>query len=276
MGMPKILVGIITYEPNIIRFAENIREIAKQIDDIVVVDNNSSNIEEIKKIYNKIIKNASNVGVAKALIQIMEYANEHGYDWVLTLDQDSVVMHDLIEKYKSYIENYVDKSVAILTCLIKDRNFSDIQNEEQATDFIEVPYCITSGMLCNVQKYFKTSGYDETFFIDCVDFDLCYTFREFGYKIVRLNFIGLLHEVGCGKNIRILGKDFIVYNESPYRIFYITRNYIKLYKKHRKSISLLELTKKELFMFIRIIFFESNKLERLYYFFKGILTIDKK
>lgn len=108
----------------------------------------------------------------------MEYASDNGYDWVLTLDQDSVLQPGIIDVYKKAIHRC--KQAGMFTCLIKDRNFVDENNEVQKRNISEVPYCITSGVLTSVVAYKQTSGYDKSFFIDGVDFDLCYSLREQG------------------------------------------------------------------------------------------------
>ena len=80
----KILAGITIYNPNIDRLKENIEAIFLQVEEVVCVDNGSDNYEHIKQLllldYPEVvvIQNKKNLGVAKALNQMFEYAKENG------------------------------------------------------------------------------------------------------------------------------------------------------------------------------------------------------
>ena len=97
----KVCVGIVTYNPNIQRLRESIESISKQVNEVVICDNGSFNVNEIKEIVNEyscdIIENSDNKGIAFALNELCKYAYENGYGWILTLDQDSVCPMSLVE-----------------------------------------------------------------------------------------------------------------------------------------------------------------------------------
>lgn len=274
-----VLAGVVTYNPNIERLNENLTALLRQVLYIYIVDNGSSNISEIEElIRNKKIhikKYDKNMGIAQALKEIMVYAKSTNFGWVLTVDQDSIIENDLIEKYIEYSNMPECSDVGMFTCLIKDRNFDDKKYEFQVQNVIEVPYCITSAAFTNVDKYFKTEGYDADFFIDAVDFDICYSLRDKGYKICRINHIGLLHEVGHGENRRFLWKKIVIYHQKPFRIYYYSRNMILMNRKHRNSYSFAQLLKNELALLLRIVFYEEDKYKKLNAYFKGIKDAKK-
>ena len=87
--------------------------------------------------------------------------------------------------------------------------------------------------------------------------------------IYRVKSLGLLHEVGHGENRRFLWKSIVVYNESPERVYYIARNRIKLYRKH-KEYSLYTLITKGIGLLFRIFFYEKEKWKKVKMFWKGI------
>lgn len=268
-----IIAGVVTFNPNIDRLRECLAAILKQVHSLIIFDNGSRNVADIVKLLSElhgscqIIKNGENAGIAYALAAIMDYARAHDYKWVLTLDQDSILQAGIIDKYLQCANNYQD--AAMITCLIHDRNFYDPKYEEQGNDVIEVPYCITSAAFTNVDKYFSTSGYDSEFFIDCVDFDICYSLREAGYKIYRVNHVGLLHEVGHGEQRRFLWKKIIVYHEAPWRIYYLARN-TKLLAKRHTTYGKMRAAKKEIALLTRILLYEDKKKEKLKMYSKGI------
>lgn len=234
----KIVAGIVLYNPDEKRLLENIAKIIHQVDKVICIDNNSKNINEIasklKSKYQKIeiIYNNENKGIAYALNQILNYAYENQYEWFLTLDQDSVVEKDLINTYLRYINEH---KVAMLTCKIVDRNFET--KKEKQYEIKEIEKCITSGTLNNTGIIKKVGGYDNAMFIDSVDFDICTTLKENGYKIIRINYEGLLHEVGHATTRRFLWRKIQVYHHSPFRTYYIIRNGIYYTKKHKNSIN---------------------------------------
>ncbi|MFR2769323.1 MAG: glycosyltransferase [Thomasclavelia sp.] len=71
---------------------ENINAIYNQVDNVIIVDNNSKNIAEIEQIVLNylhicLIKSKCNEGIATALNKMMKKAKELHYTWCLTLDQ---------------------------------------------------------------------------------------------------------------------------------------------------------------------------------------------
>lgn len=271
-----VVAGIVTYNPNMERLEQCVNAVLSQVRHIVIFDNGSINISNIKELVVKSSKNVSvidngrNDGIAVALLKIMLFAKTNNYKWVLTLDQDSVLQEGIVNCYLETANSAKYVNAGMITCLIKDRNFYDEKYEKQKARVISVPYCITSGAFTSVNKYFMTSGYDEKFFIDCVDFDICYSLKESGYKIYRVNHIGILHEVGHGEEKKFLWKKIIIYHENPERIYYLARNTKRLQKKH-KEYGKVRMIYKEMTLLCRIILYEDNKKDKFRAFIKGIL-----
>lgn len=269
----RIIAGVVSYNPDTARLLENISALKKQVAHILIVDNGSANFQEFSEVLPKdiiYIQNQSNKGIAAALRQIMEYAQDNKFDWVLSLDQDSVIEPGLVAEYLKHIAHSKTNDTAMYTCLIKDRNFHEAECETQQDATIEVPRCITSAALTSVAHYSKTPGYDAHLFIDGVDFDLCYSLRELGFKIVRINYLGLLHEVGKGENRKLFGKNLVVYHHSPFRFYYLSRNQIKLHNKHPELHPVSRTLKAEAKLLVRILFYEDSKWSKLKRYVKGI------
>ena len=270
-----VLGGVVTYNPEIARLQENLSTLINQVDELYIFDNGSKNILEVEKILNqyadKVIlkKSPSNKGIAFALKDMMEFARVKKFDWVLSVDQDTVLKSNLVDKYKNIVIHN-DKDIGILTCLIKDRNFEDISVEKQNKQLKEVPICITSAAFTNVKKYFLTQGYDTNLFIDLVDTDICFSFREKGFKILRLNYLGAYHEIGHGENKKLFLKKVIVHHSAIFREYFIIRNSIILHEKHPLLYPYKTLMKGLILNFLVTLFYESNKKERFQKYFKGI------
>lgn len=81
-----VLAGIVTYNPEISRLRENIESIITQVKQVIVVDNGSSNIGDIKKIIKNfertvLVELNENLGIATALNKIGEYAVQKEFDF---------------------------------------------------------------------------------------------------------------------------------------------------------------------------------------------------
>lgn len=253
-----IIAGIVLYNPDISRLKENIDSIYPQVDKLVFIENGSSNIDYLQLLnQGEVIVNDGNMGIAYALNQIMQFASDHNSEWVLTLDQDSVVPSNLMETYSKLTS--LDK-VGIISCKIVDRNFGETSKEKKKdSGYEEVPMCITSASLLRVKAWKEAGGFANDFFIDAVDFDMCLLLREHGYKIIRTYDTALLHEVGHSRKVYLLGKEELVFNHNPLRCYYMIRNSILLGKRHHQLFRQIGLAVKR---FLLINLFETNKFQK--------------
>ncbi len=229
----RTLAGIVTYNPEIERLQQNMEAVLRNgINRIVVVDNGSKNAEEISVFLEYfpeayIINNPKNEGIAHALNQIFQEAYDSGcYEWVLTLDQDSVIDDNMLEVYEKYAK---DEDVVSLTTPQRDRNFElNRKPDERETQYIK--RCITSGNLVRTAVWKEVGGFDDRLFIDSVDHEFCYRLREHGYQILQINTPLILHEVGKATIVNFLGKPRLLLNHSAFRKYYLIRNRAYLLK----------------------------------------------
>lgn len=268
----RILAGIVLYNPDLKRLKENVDAIYNQVDTILFVNNGSINHQDVVEHFSgydniRTKDNAENLGISTALKQILDYAMDEKFEWVLTLDQDSVCMPGLIDRYKDYMDF---ESVGILSCNIIDRNFNVETGFQEGQEWKEIKQCITSASLIKVSSYHQTAGFDEILFIDSVDFDICINMRKHGFKIIKINFNGILHEVGHGKNVKLFWKNYITYNHSYNRQYYMARNAIYLARKYPDEISNIRVFLQELRFEILIMLYEKDKRKKILSRWKGV------
>lgn len=266
----KVVAGIVLYNSDPVRVCESVSTVYNQVDKLLFIDNGSENLEEIKKCLNEYkdityIENSKNLGIAAALKQLMDYAIKYKFDWVLSLDDDSVIDKDLISVYKKFL-NVPD--VGAMSCKIEDRNYEFIEDNIYG-EYEEVPHCISSSCFMNVDAYKKTEGYDVSMFIDRVDDDICYKLSEAGYKIIKIDYIGMLHEMGKGVPRKFLWHTSLAPNYSPMRRYYIFRNEVIVRSRHDHS-SPKEWPERKRPMIINFIFssakilmYEDQKLDKI-------------
>ncbi len=279
----RICAGITLFEPDINRLRENVLATIGQVERIYLIDNGSKNIEKIKSEFGgsqkiEIIENNQNFGIATALNQMCNMAIKDGFDYIMTLDQDSVPESDLIEKYSRYLD--MDKVALITPRFIDDNEF------EESTAIGNEPYsfverCNTSASLVKLSAFNEVGGFDDKMFIDCVDFDYCTTLLKNGYKILRDNEAILHHRLGEAKEVRFfipfgkllgikkLQKPLYTYNHSPLRTYYYARN-IRYYAfKHKDFINLKTEKRVYLKWLVLKLFFEKQKFAKLRAIIKG-------
>ena len=268
--MIRIVAGIVLYNPDIERLMENVSSVNIQVDRLYLFDNGSENIDDIYRILHglshiKFISNRVNVGVATALNTLVAVAAEDGYDWIVTLDQDSVAPSNLISEYQKYAGI---KEVGMLCCKIVDRNFGERiydKGHDKEVEFLSL--CITSASAVNVNAWKRVGGFCEKMFIDAVDFDICMSLCEYGYKILKINDVKLLHEVGHSRKVKLLGKEELVFNHSPLRCYYMIRNNFLLGKRHHQLLRQIGLAVKRI---ILINMYEENRWNKNKMMFQGI------
>ncbi|CEQ10466.1 family 2 glycosyl transferase [[Clostridium] sordellii] len=280
--MDNIISAIVTYNPNLERLKKNIYSISIQVQSLLIVDNGSENINEVeilisdlsKKIGSckfSIIRNEENIGIAAALNQSLYYAKNNGFNWVLTLDQDSICDKNMI---KNMIKSYSiseSKKIAIIAPNIVDENK---KNEIEYMDSeIEHPtVVITSGSLTNTNIAIAIGGFEEKLFIDYVDHEFCLRLRSKSYDIIKVRNAVLFHELGNIKVHKVFGRERTTTNHSPIRRYYYFRNSIyvhKLYYKQYPNWSKNDIMR-EIKTIIGIALFEENKLQKVSYIYKGL------
>lgn len=203
----KIAAGIVTYNPDIVRLQENMDAVINQVDHLILVDNASINKDKwLEKLANiekvTIIQNDSNQGIAAALNQILNCSESLGCEWTLTLDEDSVVPANMIEEYEKYID--MDR-VAMIVPVIEDRTMEVIDADgaiKMSHEYVDT--AITSGTLMKNEIWKEVGRFTEKLFIDYVDFDYCMKLKKAQYKILRVNTVHLLHELGNATEIKLL------------------------------------------------------------------------
>lgn len=270
--MENIVAGIVLYNPNLNRLEQNIRAVVSQVKRVILFDNGSKNIKEINRLlclndWNCVLlKKNKNMGIAYALNQIASWSIRNGYEWVLTLDQDTVVNLGLVKEYCKYLRL---PQVGQLCCNFIDRNTNKKEYDNfKSNSYVEIDKCITSGSLMNLSALKRIGGFDEKLFIDYVDFDVCFALRKNGFKNYIINFIGMSHEIGDRKEYKIGTKIFDIMNHTAFRHFFISRNEIIVFKRYPDE-ELPNMYFMQIKTIIKILFFEKNKFKKIFAIVRG-------
>lgn len=269
-----ILLGIVSYNPNIQTLCQSLETILSQCDvKIVIVDNGSANIQEIESHCNnmcKIIRNSTNFGIAYALNKIGIEANRGAYKYFLTLDQDSIIGNLFFSTIKELIESSVfDNEDIGIICPFIERNGDFIKSDKMYF----TQSAITSGSLVVTECWKRIGGFWNFLFIDEVDHEFCYRMRQNGYKILKSDSYCIHHVIGEPDNNRkkVLGHEFNPTNHSPFRRYYMTRNsIIMLYLYPKEKDPFPHRIQMMLRIFVSITFCEKEKVQKYKAMVNGI------
>lgn len=251
-----IVAVIVTYEPDLTQLARNLVAVAPQVDRVVVFDNGSTNRAAISDMISgfdaELLQSPTNVGIARALNVLVERASELGADTVLTLDQDSVCSPGMVDA----LAGALDAEVAMATPFIIDINKMSVDDYSRARlpeteRFAQAARrgAITSGSLLKIEAWRLAGRFDDSLFIDYVDYDFNQRLMCAGLSILRVNRTYLLHEVGRAKPTflwiprkSISGKwkleRFYSFGHSASRCYFKARNRVVFTRKYWRVIGI--------------------------------------
>lgn len=167
---------------------------------------------------------SGNIGIASALNMAAELASAEGYDWLLTMDQDSQAAPDMVQRQLEVLEELAEEKVGMLAPF----HLTKAGRRPPATMVSDVMTPMTSGCLLNLQAYREVGRFRDDFFIDFVDNEYCLRLRRCGWRVLRANRALLTHNVG---DISKFGP-FIATNHSPLRRYYKTRNRLRVFHEY--------------------------------------------
>lgn len=263
-----VLAVIVTYYPEKNLLVSNIQSIINNVDEILIWENTPSNdrfqnrfVSDPKVSYFGEEENS----ITHALNFAWKYAVENKYDYLLTMDQDSV-WNDF--------EGFIHQTIHNPSCPpgIWGPNLNT--HGDSKKDFSQVRYLINSGMLQSIDIINKVGGWREDFKIDAFDIEYCYHAKEIGIRCYRVGGYKLEHTLGNPSVKRVLGKQLHLLNYSPARLYGIYRNHIiviRMYKdtKVLKRNFLRIWMKKHL---VAIVLGEDNKWKKLCAICRGIFS----
>ncbi|WP_348519294.1 glycosyltransferase family 2 protein [Bifidobacterium sp. ESL0690] len=261
----RIAAGMVTFNPSLDDLRGSVPALLKQVEALVIVDNGSKNVDKVADFvagYPQVtlLRNEKNLGVAVALNRIFEWAEKAGFDWVLTLDDDSEIPSGMIDGYRRCLKDRDDVAavgsgassdsdgvldsansvngskraddsngssrVGIVCPLLINRKDGTVFHSKRSKD-----ECITSGSLTNVAAWRAIGGFDDWLFIDGVDFDFSRRLVAAGYPIVECKAVVMPHQIGESRTINLGIKHPIAWNHAPFRWYYIERNALYIDKK---------------------------------------------
>lgn len=266
------IAGIVTaYYPDFNKLIFNIDSFIGHIEKLFIVFNSPADkaeINRLKSISSKIelFENKENIGIASALNQVAQQFLDLGFEWLLTMDQDSSFESD--DFFKAFNKSFIT-NVAIFS---PNSVYLPGIKKENGFEEVELLNVVTSGNLLNLNIWKTLGGFEEKLFIDEVDNDYCLKAVSSGFKIINFKNIPLVHELGKKKEVSFLFKKYTIITHPPIRSYYIFRNNLYIFNKYEKLFPDFVRSRKKMLrkVFIDTLLFSENRILNCRYILAGI------
>lgn len=266
----KILAAIVIYNPDWSLLGDNIRAFYDHVDHILVWNNSDarirlSDIRGLQPFFQKTTYKTlhKNVGIAQALNYAWHYAKEHGYDTLLTMDDDSVF--EDFGTYRQRVEQHWQAN-GLSLC-------GPAAQPTKERGMQRVRHLITSGMMVPLALLEKAGGYCELFHVDGIDIELCVNLARQNIYAWRDNDSLLRQRYGTPATKRWGPVTLHSPNYSPQRLHDIFCNHIIILRKHRYPLHLVwHIVRLYFIGFVckGVLLVETNKKQKLKAVVKGI------
>lgn len=168
--------------------------------DVVVIDNSTEDISNNRELSQnnkwEYIRYPNNPGLSFAYNTAAAYAKENGYDWMMLSDQDTYFKHEIIDNYKNLCNSIKDvylfcprvivPNEGLLSPVKLNHYFPKISKTILRGNTIINPHnyaIINSGLLINIDAYYKVGGYNNKVFLDFSDFQFIEKFGKYYDKV---------------------------------------------------------------------------------------------
>jgi GT2 family glycosyltransferase len=220
--------------------AECVRSIVKYCPKIhIIIADNGSDDDSVLFLKNEfptaiMIENGANRGFGAGNNPSIDYALEHGADYVWLLNNDVTIEPDAL---KYMLEKFTEAPDAgVVGSAIYDKDAPNrllamgggyiIPGRSYAVhcsapaDLHTITYITGSSMLLKSETLRKVGLFDEKYFMYCEDADLCYRIHDAGYSLQVATQSRILHENGASSS------------DSALKSFYLFRSCLYFHHKH--------------------------------------------
>jgi len=214
-----VVAVIVSHDPELDRFRLVPDRASKQVDRIIIVDNDSRSKGVLRDLCGGFgncgfIEVGFNSGVAHALRVGVNYASRYKPDWLLFLDDDTVPMENAVGRVLGLINN--------LPRFVLDRVGAVLMGSVDGDCGVgEIRYGVFSGTLVRADVAARVCCRDDLF-LDQADFDMYSRIRELGYLTLGINCRLVNHRLSTMRWSKTLHKP--IGYEPPWRYYYIARN----------------------------------------------------
>ncbi len=244
VNTPKVASVTVTFNPDPERLSRQLAALRAEVAEVIVVDNGSSVTGHAPPLGSEVraIDLGDNVGIAKAFNVGIAQARRLGAAYVLLLDHDSIPAPGMVASLTRAAEARLadhERLAAVGPRVVDARDAQDypfirlgwLRNRHlrcgPGGGVVECDFLISSGCLIPMRALDAIGNFEEALFVDSVDFEWCSRARARGFTLHGVCDAELDHQLGDERRAIGAGGQIIVH--SPERIYYMTRNRVRLY-----------------------------------------------
>jgi rhamnosyltransferase len=286
----KVAVIVVTFNPQLKLLDEVILSASAQASKIYIVDNSTNEIvlnHLSNNIQLDILSNGCNKGIASAFNCGIKAARSDGYEYVVLLDQDSVIPKGMIESYCEIADNLNDKNLLFSAIGPRYRNprnesisrfvefnwFRNVyKSPENQQKVLPADFLISSGSFYDIAVFDKVGFMNEDFFIDHVDTEWFLRAKSLGLTAYGAWDVVMNHLLG-EREIRLwLLRWRNQPIHKPFRLYYIARNSLLMYRMPHVPLKWIS---SDMLRLVRLFFmysvFAEKRLESLSWMTRGLV-----
>ncbi len=273
-NIENVALVIVSFHPDE-HFGSRVESIAEQFTQIFIIDNSGPEapvVPDLEINNTQLVRNQVNLGLAKALNIGCTQALEQGFEWAVTLDQDTELSPDYLRKI---ISSWLSSGLSphVLGC-----NYFNVTRARNRFALSGIPHTkikktvITSGCLMHLPTWSELGKFRAEYFIDSIDHEFCLRARKRGHRVA-INLQPLMtHTIGDNEEYPEYLKRFAPYSHSSLRTYTNARNTTRTILEYayeepawciRKMAGLV-------YEAVAIILLEKQKVARIKAFFTGL------
>ena len=251
----RTLAVVVCYKPQLSALKVALHALQDQVDATIVIDNASPNIHDIAALVAdfeafELLPQSDNLGLGSAHNIGIRYAQQHSYDYVLLLDQDSVPLDGMVQ---NLVAAQIAKSAQAVSAVgatylnadngtesffvrfgkLKFRRFTCAERDDD--NCIRADFLISSGSLIKLSAIEQIGEMDESLFIDHVDTEWFLRAKAKGFQAYGVCNAVMQHGLGEQTHQIKLRRQRNVPQHKPFRYYYIFRNSVALYRRSYAS-----------------------------------------
>lgn len=222
----KLCAIIVTYYPNVNELLDNVKILLADVGHLIIWENTpleDASKHSLRSVFEGVsnvsfLTTGRNEGIAYALNRGIDWAKDHGFTHLMTMDQDSTWQNlsmyiDTIQKYRNKYDIFAP----------------NINLQHSGQKLVEVDFSITSGTVYAISLFDRFGNFEEKLFIDTIDTEFGLRLKKYGgIRTCLVPYCHLVHHLGNP----IRGKHGISSGYSAMRRFYIVRNHIWLFRRY--------------------------------------------
>ncbi|HXF69363.1 MAG TPA: glycosyltransferase family 2 protein [Thermoflexus sp.] len=247
MARPKVFVVILNWnlKDDTIACVESVLSSSYTPQGVVVVDNGSSD-GSASAIANRfgervvLLANQANVGFAAGVNVGIRYALAQGADWVLLLNNDTIIAPDMIERLIAAADRYPDIGILAPVIFYHDRPSQIWQLGAQHRRWLPIPFRVSAkalrsekdllpvdyvtgcGMLIRRDVFLTIGLFDPSYFMYYEDADFCRRAVKAGFSIGCVPAARMWHKVSRSTRGDVSRKYYL---KTRYRVQFYRHHY---------------------------------------------------